>query len=51
MNELEIKLVATGLLTFGSASMIFARRWNNPDKEAGYGIAGWTMFVLIFMWS
>jgi len=44
------KLIATGIIMIGSATMIFARRHNNKDKEAGYGIAGWTMVIILLMW-
>jgi hypothetical protein len=35
---------------FGSAAMIFARRWKNPDTDAGYGIAGWTIVIVLCIW-
>ena len=45
------KLIATGILTFGSAAMIFARRYENKDTQAGIGIAGWIIIILLFMWT
>jgi len=44
------KLIATVIILFGAAALTFARRWNNEDTEAGYGVAGWAMFVIIMMW-
>ena len=50
MNKEELKIIATIIIMICSACMIFARRWNNTDKDAGIGIAGWTMFIIIGMW-
>jgi len=37
------------ILFFGItlAAIIFARRWKNPDPNAGVGVAGWGTFVWI----
>lgn len=31
----------------GGALLTFARRWNNTDADAGSGIAGWTIFLVL----
>jgi hypothetical protein len=49
-NKLLEKSISTAILLFGGAAMIFARRYHNSDPEAGIGIAGWIMFIIIFMW-
>ena len=45
-----LKLVATCVLMLGSAVMIAARRLKNKDRDAGCGIAGWTIFIVLMMW-
>jgi predicted tellurium resistance membrane protein TerC len=51
---METKLLEKTLISFllmvGAALMILARRYNNSDSNAGYGIAGWTIFIIICMW-
>ena len=45
------KLWATLIIMIGSSVMIFARRYKNTDDQtAGYGIAGWTIFLIGAMW-
>ncbi len=44
-----IEMAASAMfLMFGLATMIVARRWNNEDPDAGGGIAGWGLFLIIF---
>lgn len=48
--EIRDKTIATGIVMFGAAAMIFARRHNNHRSDAGYGIAGWAILIVIFIW-
>lgn len=37
-----------GTLLLGGGFLTLSRRWGNKeDKSAGYGVAGWTMFLVI----
>ena len=36
-----------GLIAIIASILIFARRWKNPDADAGYGIAGWAIAIII----
>lgn len=37
-----------GTLLLGGGFLTLTRRWGNKeDSEAGYGVAGWTMFLVI----
>ncbi len=48
----EQRIIATAVLGAVAAAMIFARRWKNTDTDAGVGIAGWTIVILLFgIWS
>ncbi len=47
---LEMKLIATVVIMFGSAAMICARRLDNKNSDAGAGIAGWTIILLLNLW-
>ena len=51
MDELTAKVIATGLIVIGGTGMTFARRWKNTDSTAGLGVAGWTVVILLFMWT
>lgn len=44
------RAVASVVVMFGAAAMILARRQGNTDTNAGAGIAGWTMIVLLAIW-
>jgi hypothetical protein len=44
------KIIATGVIMFGAAAMIFARRFHNEAKDVGCGIAGLTIFIIISIW-
>lgn len=44
------KCWATLIIMVGSNTMIFVRRYNNKDENAGYYIAGWTIFILLSLW-
>lgn len=44
------KIIATVAILFGAAALTFARRWGNKDSDAGVGIAGWSMVIILFMW-
>ena len=45
------KIIATAVIGIVSTLMIFVRRYKNDDKNAGYGIAGWTIFIMVMMWT
>jgi len=45
------KIIATAVIGIVSSLMIFARRYKNNDANAGYGIAGWTIFIILIMWT
>jgi hypothetical protein len=44
------RALGTLFVMLGAAAMIAARRWNNTDNDAGYGIAGWATFVIVVIW-
>lgn len=44
------RAAASFVVMLGSAAMIWARRHGNTNPDAGYGIAGWTMIVLLVIW-
>lgn len=45
------KLIATIVIGVAGIGMTFARRYNNTDdRNAGLGVAGWTVFLLLVMW-
>jgi hypothetical protein len=46
----ENKILATALIMFGSAAMILAIRWKNDNTDAGNGIAGWTILLILHLW-
>ena len=50
MDAITTKCWITLFLMIGSALIITARRLWNSDGSAGYGIAGWTMFLILHMW-
>lgn len=45
------KLWATLIIMIGATLMIIARRYKNNNLDAGYGIAGWTMFIILCIWT
>jgi hypothetical protein len=49
------KIIATIVLMCGAIGMIIARRTNlnkfTYTSDVGAGIAGWTLVLLIIMWS
>lgn len=44
------KIIASAIIMFGASALVFARRYNNTDEEAGTGVAGWTIFIIILIW-
>lgn len=45
------KVYGTLVLMVGAAIMIAARRFNSDyEPNAGIGIAGWTMVILLAIW-
>lgn len=42
-------LLGCGIITFGGAALIFARRYNNRDTGAGGGIA-WLIGAALIIW-
>ena len=46
MSEL---LILICIIFGGGAILTFARRFNNPDKRAGLGIAAWTIILIIIL--
>jgi len=40
----------TLILVVGAAVMIAARRYKNTEPNAGLGIAGWTIVILLHLW-
>lgn len=40
------RIVAVGLI---GIVLTLARRWKNKSPEAGIGVAGWTMFVILLI--
>ena len=50
METFVQRSIVTGVLMVGAAAMILARRYKNEDSEAGCGIAGWTIFIILCMW-
>jgi len=47
---MDIKIWLTLVLMLGSACMIFARRYKNPQPEIGVGIGGWTIVLILHLW-
>jgi hypothetical protein len=47
---MDTKIYGTLAVGIASALMIYARRYKNQDSNAGYGIAGWTVFILLCIW-
>ena len=45
------KLIATVVIGIIGTFLTLARRWKNPDKNAGVGVAGWIVFILLCMWD
>jgi len=45
------KCIATIIICISSIMMILALRYGNHDKEAGRGVAGWTIVILLFLWT
>lgn len=50
MLTFDQKIIATCVFAFSAAVMIFARRWRNDSKNAGYGIAGWAGIAIFLIW-
>ncbi len=44
------KLIVTIILGSIGILLTLARRWKNPDGDAGIGVAGWTIFIILCMW-
>ena len=44
------KLIATAIIMVCATLLTLARRWNNDDNDAGIGVAGWSMFIILIMW-
>jgi len=44
------KVYGSIVLLVGGALLTLARRWKNEDTTAGYGIVGWTMFIILLIW-
>jgi len=49
-DNMTEKVLGTIALFIGGTLLTIARRWKNKDKDAGLGIAGWTMFIIICIW-
>lgn len=47
---MDDKIYGTLAVGIVSALMISARRYKNQDSNAGYGIAGWAIFILWCIW-
>lgn len=45
------KTIATIVIMLGGAAMIFGRRWNNNDSNAGIGIVIGVILVLFAIWG
>jgi hypothetical protein len=46
MNLIDIESQRVLVIGLVSTGLIIARRWKNEDARAGYGIAGWTIFII-----
>jgi hypothetical protein len=44
MDPVAQRALVVGLV---GAALVMARRWKNKDGAAGYGVAGWTVFILL----
>ena len=44
------KIIASAAILFGASALVFARRYRNTDPDAGTGIAGWALFLVIIIW-
>jgi len=44
------KVYGSIMLVCCGTALTVARRWKNSDPNAGYGVAGWTMFGLLMIW-
>ena len=47
---MDNKIYGTLAVGIVSTLMICARRYKNQDSDAGHGIAGWTIFILVCIW-
>ena len=47
---MDTKIYGTLAVGIVSTLMIYARRYKNQDSNAGYGIAGWSVFILVCIW-
>jgi hypothetical protein len=43
MDPKAQRALVVGLIGIG---LVISRRWKNPDRQAGLGIAGWTLFIV-----
>ena len=41
------EIIFVAVVLFGGGALVVARRWKNNDSQAGYGIAGWLIFLLL----
>lgn len=46
MNAEAQKVLAVGLI---GVALTLARRWKNKSPEAGLGVAGWTVFIILWV--
>lgn len=44
------KLLATIVIMLCGSLLVLVRRFNNKDRDAGLGVAGWTIAIIFFMW-
>ena len=48
--EVKEKIIATLVIGIIGIFLTLVRRWKNPDKDAGIGVAGWTVFIILCLW-
>lgn len=46
MSELNIAIIVIGCI---GVLLTIARRIRNDDPNAGYGVAGWTMIIILIL--
>lgn len=44
------RMILTIIIFLGGIFLTFARRYKNRDSNAGYAIAGWTIFIILCLW-
>ena len=47
---MEEKILGTVVVGLVGTLLTVSRRYGNEDTNAGLGIAGWTMFVIVVIW-